>query len=320
MEGRTQESRERQLVERIKKHDVISVVGLSKNVGKTTVVNFILRRLEKACVITVGMDGENEDKIFKNTKPPIFLPQGNFAVVPSQITPYGVRIIETFETPSGTLSLVEALVDVEVQTMRMGSYEETSQMIEKIKKYADKVIVDGALARIGAISISDATILVTGAQIGKDVNEVVEKTVEYVNRILTPQAPEWMLKVIERNPTQALIWKKDRALRIKVNGVAGYEDEIVQACEDADFVYLPGAVNEEIASHVKCPIIVPSGDRIFSKVGKFFAVKNVQLIGIAVNHTSVEGNELDLDELIFELKRRLNSGIIVFDVLYDHDL
>lgn len=322
MERRTQKGGERRLFEQIKHHKVISVIGLSKNAGKTTVVNFLLRRLEKACVITVGMDGEKEDKIFKNTKPPVVLTKGNLAVVPSQLVPAGVRIVETFDTPSGNLSLVEAFMDIEIQTMRIGSYEETQKTMETISKHADKVIIDGALARMGAISISEAVILVTGTQIGRNVDDVVSKTLHLVKRILTPLPPPSMMKYLKKAPNYPFVAKNGKIFKIKASGVAGYEDEITRATKDAEFVYLPGAVTEEMASKIKCPIVVPSGDKIFTERGNFFSLRNPRLIGVAVNHVSIQGNEVDPDELIFELKKRLNNlnnGIIVFDVLYDHE-
>jgi hypothetical protein len=319
VERRAQENAERRLIERIKRHKTISVVGLAKNIGKTTVVNFLLRRLEKACVITVGVDGEKEDKIFKNIKPPVLLPKGNFAVIPSQMVPNGVKILETIDTPSANLSFVEALMDVEIKTMKIGSYDETFEVMKRMEKYANTIIVDGALARIGSISISDAVILVTGAQSGKNVEDIVSKTLQLAKRILTPQPPSALVESIKKMPNKPFVVKNGRISKIKASGVVGYEDEIEKAAKDAEYVYLPGAVTNEIASRIKCPIIVPSGDRIFSNVGKFFAVKKSELLGIAVNHTSIQGNEVEPDELISELKRRLNDGIIVFDVLYDHE-
>ena len=319
MERRAQEIPERQLIEQVKHYRLVSVVGLAKNVGKTTVVNFLLRRLSQACVITVGVDGEKEDKIFKNTKPPVFLPKGNLAVVPSTEVPVGTKILETFETPSTPLSLVKALMDVEVHTVKIGSYEETLNVVKRIRKHAKTFVIDGALARMGSISISNAAILISGAEVGKSVEEVVDKTIKVVNKILTPRAPEYVIEIANKMPKVPFAIKNDKVVKIDTNGVAGYEEEIVKMAQGAQYLYLPGAVTNEIASRVECPIVVPSPDKIFSDAGNFLSIKETKLLAVALNHTSVRGYEVNPEELIIELKKRLNDGIIVFDVLYDHD-
>ncbi len=295
---------------------MISVVGLSKNAGKTTVVNFLLRRLFRACVMTIGRDGEDRDTIFNVAKPRILLPKGAFAVVPARVLPEWGEIYETFETPSGKVALVKAKVDTEVQTIRVGSYEETLQISQKLTKYCDRIVVDGALERIGIVPYVDGTILVTGAEVGRTTEEIVEKTVKIVKKIQTPMVEEKISLKLKGLLNKVVSGKDGKISVLDVNGVAGYENEIVEFCGDADFIYLPGAVTDEIASKLKCEIVVPSSENILSDRGNFKVLKQTHLLGIGVNHTSVRGVEVDPEELILELRRRLN-GIIVFDVLYE---
>ncbi len=305
------------VTQELKRFKTVAIVGLSKNVGKTTVVNHLLRRLPGACVMTVGRDGEEEDKLFKNPKPPVELPKGRYAFVPSQIPVVGVEILETFESPSGKVSFVRALVDVNVQTVRIGSLEEILMVLEKIKKHVGTILIDGAFDRIGAVSISEAAVLVTGAQIGKDLSEIVERTLKTVRKVLTPVVPLDIVKDFENGGNEVLILENGRVRKTGIIGVAGNEEEILRACKDAELVYLPGAVTEILAERVSIPMVVPSCDRIFSEKGKFFVLKAPRLVGVAVNHSSIRANEVDPGLLIDELKRRLNDGIIVFDVLYD---
>ncbi len=310
------ESAREKVLKEVKKYRMVSVVGLSKNVGKTTIVNFLLRRLPKACVMTIGRDGEDRDTVFNVVKPRVLLPKGTFAIVPKMVFPEEVRICETFETPSGKVVLVKAEVDTEVQTIRVGSYEETLQVSRKLTKYCDQIIIDGALERIGIVPYVDGTILVTGAEVGRTAEEIVEKTMKIVKRIQTPMVEEKVSLKLKGLLNKVVSGKDRKVSMLGVGGVAGYEDEIVNFCKDADFVYLPGAVTDEIVSRLKCEIIVPSSENILSDGGNFKVLTSTHLLGVGVNHTSVKGAEVDPEELIFKLRRRLN-GIIVFDVLYE---
>lgn len=310
------ESAREEILKEVKRCRTVSVVGLSKNVGKTTTVNFLLRRLPKACVTTIGRDGEDRDTVFNVTKPRISLPKGAFAIVPTIALPEEVGICETFETPSGKVALVKAKVDTEVQTIRMGSYEKTLQISRKLTKYCDQVIIDGALERIGIVPYVDGTILVTGAEVGRTAEEIVEKTTKIVKRIQTPVVEEKISLKLKGLLNRVVSGKGKKIFVLDVDGVAGYKDEIVNFCKDADFVYLPGAVTDEITSRLKCEIVVPSSENILSERGNFKVLTQTHLLGIGVNHTSVKGVEVDPEELIFKLRRRLN-GIIVFDVLYE---
>ncbi|GEM_PF-1364667 len=308
------ERAEKKILEKIRNCRTISVIGLAKNVGKTTVVNFLLRRLGRACAITIGRDGEERDTIFNIPKPSVHIPKGSFAVVPSSILPEWGEILETFDAPSGKVVLVRAKLDVDVQTIRVGSFEMTAKISERLMDYCKHIIVDGALGRTGIASYMDCAILVTGAEVDRNVEEVVSKTVEIFKRITTPPVEYDTAEKLKNLPDKVMIGKDGKLLEVAVDGVAGHEKEIVKACKKVDFVYLPGAVTDEIASKLKCDIVVPSSEHIFSNRGKFKVLKPTNVIAVAVNATSVKGFEVNSKELILELQKRLN-GIIVFDVL-----
>ena len=305
------------IFERIKEKNchTISVVGLAKNVGKTTVVNFLLRGLERACVITIGRDGEEKDVIYNVPKPGVHVPKGSFAVVPCSVLPEWGEILETFEAASGKVALVKAKIDVDVQTVRVGSFEVTAKMLKELMKYCDDVLVDGALGRTGISAYTDCTVLVTGAEIGRNVEEVVLKTVRAFKRISTTPVETETAEKLRKFSSKVVVGKNGRVFEVDVDGVAGHEEEIVKASEKADFVYLPGAVTDEIASKLECDIIVPNSGNIFSDSGKFKVLNPTRVVGVAVNSSSVKGLEMDSSELIFELQKQLND-IIVFDVLH----
>ncbi len=304
------------IIQELKKLKNVAIVGLSKNVGKTTVVNFLLRRLEGACVMTVGRDGEEEDKLFKNPKPAVVVPEGSYAFVPAQIPVNGAEVLETFESPSGKNALIKALVELRVQTVRIGSLDEIAEILNKIEGKVGTVLIDGAFDRMGAVGISEAVVLVTGVQIGKNVPDIVTKTFEAVKRILTPLAPAELLEAFRDGKREVLTFEKGVTRSTGIIGVAGNEEKIIEACTNAKSVYLPGAVTEGLAQRLKIPIVVPTCDKIFAKKGSFFVMRKPKLIGVAVNHTSLR-SDVKPSFLVEELRKTLNGGIIVFDVLFN---
>lgn len=59
---------------------IISIIGLEKNIGKTTFLNFILEGLSRIdsnpLVLSIGRDGEVEDRLEKTRKPRIKVYKG----------------------------------------------------------------------------------------------------------------------------------------------------------------------------------------------------------------------------------------------------
>jgi len=67
------------LINAIKKNKVISIIGLSKNVSKTTTLNHIinlLRDKQTIGVTSIGRDGEPYDAITELPKPKIIVEEG----------------------------------------------------------------------------------------------------------------------------------------------------------------------------------------------------------------------------------------------------
>ena len=72
------------LISQIKKYNSISIVGMAKNTGKTTCLNYVLSKLKtesyKVAVTSIGVDGEEKDILYDTLKPRITLFPGNIFV------------------------------------------------------------------------------------------------------------------------------------------------------------------------------------------------------------------------------------------------
>ena len=65
------------LEELLRPHAAVTIVGLAKNAGKTTVVNHLLERLDgRIGLASLGLDGEARDQLTGLAKPRIAPPAG----------------------------------------------------------------------------------------------------------------------------------------------------------------------------------------------------------------------------------------------------
>ena len=91
-------------------HDVLSLIGISKNAGKTTVMNHLIRYwTDKAlCITSIGLDGEAFDTIAHHEKPRITLYPGMYIVTANdclKVSTASIRILEetNIRTPMGKI-------------------------------------------------------------------------------------------------------------------------------------------------------------------------------------------------------------------------
>ena len=78
------------LLEQLKgRYKVLSIVGMAKNAGKTTALNYILEEaMDEGMLLGVtstGRDGESSDLVTGTEKPRVFLDAGTLVSVPTQL-------------------------------------------------------------------------------------------------------------------------------------------------------------------------------------------------------------------------------------------
>lgn len=295
------------ILKEVTKYKKIAVVGLAKNVGKTTTVNFLIEHLSNVCVMTIGRDGEDEDVLYGTAKPHVNLKKDNFAIVPFSDIPKGLEIIETFDVPSGNAAFVKAKIDTAVQTIRIGGFELTNILSDRLLEFCDRVIIDGAFGRTGIASYADAVIIVTGTIAGN-----ISKSVEKIKKMLSCAVDDKIAKELAENHDSIVVANEGR--KFIFNPEKEFEKAITLS-QKADFIYIPRVIDESVLSRVKCKLVVPSADFVLSNSAKFQVLKKINVIGIEINPSSAK---IEIEPYIFidELKSIFND-IIVFDVLYD---
>ena len=184
----------------IERMRTLSIVGMCKNAGKTTVLNWLLAQTPKERVLgltSIGRDGESVDVVTGTEKPGIFVREGTLIatakdmLLRSDVT-QEILLSTGIPTPLGEVIVVRAKSAGNVQ---LAGPSITTQLRTVTDAFfslgADQAIIDGALGRksLGARAVAEGVILCTGASYNVSMEKVVKDTAG-VYRILNLKKAE----------------------------------------------------------------------------------------------------------------------------------
>ncbi|MDO4690814.1 MAG: hypothetical protein Q4A58_05905 [Fusobacterium sp.] len=333
----------------IENYKRLSIIGMEKNVGKTTLLNKLINDIgdKKILAITsIGRDGEDTDVVTSTDKPRIYIRQGSIIATgrdclnKCDITKE-ILYVTDFTTPMGDIVVVRALSDGYVDIAGPSYNAQVKKVIELMEEFGSEItIVDGALSRKStAISdVSDATILATGAALSLDMLKVVEETKKTVNFLMLDE-----IKNIEKNIKEYL--QKVKAINIKKDGSVEFIDvsnsidlanKIKEfLSEETEYFCIRGAITEKImetfienrGTFSNFTLVVEDGTKFFidnalynkaKLCGIEFKVLNkINLLFITCNPHSPLGIDFDKNEFKKRLKEEINIPII--DVVGDEN-
>lgn len=174
-----------------------AIIGMDKNVGKTTVLNYLINKTEGSVILgltSIGRDGESTDRVTYTPKPLVFIRKGTLVattrncLINSDITK---EILEStdIKTPMGDIIIARSKSDGYIDLAGPSTTTQMKSIIDKLKLYgAEKVFMDGAISRMTQCSpsIVDTAILCTGANISGSLKTIVEKTANTVRLLTLP--------------------------------------------------------------------------------------------------------------------------------------
>jgi Ni2+-binding GTPase involved in maturation of urease and hydrogenase len=123
--------------------EVLSVVGMCKNAGKTTVVNKMIETIfnqYKLGITSIGIDGETVDLVTNTHKPEIYVPKHTLVATAKatlaecDITYKVVKVFD-FTTPLGKIVLVESLSDGFVKIAGPSFNSQLEVIVNEFKQY-----------------------------------------------------------------------------------------------------------------------------------------------------------------------------------------
>ncbi len=275
------------LQELANEYKTISIVGMAKNAGKTTALNFLIEEAYdegiNLGITSTGRDGETVDLVTETEKPKVYLYEDTIVSVPAQLfelAEAGLEILSTtkYRTSLGELYLCKVKDSGYVQIAGPVAAADTKRMCAEIFGWGvDLILIDGAIDRksVASPESSDAVILSTGAVLSRDIKKVVRETAHVVELYNLPELDDLELRrIIEEriNHQQILIIKEKsgadqknesedvstigdgtsfsvEALDLKTGlGSGRFINEAID--DETRYVYIPGAFTGSIIADI----------------------------------------------------------------------
>ncbi len=310
--------------------DSTAIIGMDKNVGKTTVLNYILSKAKGSDVLgltSIGRDGESVDRVTHTPKPRIYIKKGTIlatakkCMFQSDITK---EILEStnISTPMGNIVFIRSKSDGYIDLAGPSTTSQMREIVNKLKEYgSNQIYVDGAISRMTQCSpaIVDSAILCTGAVIGTSVKTVVDKTAHVVKMLSLPKhrLSDDLEKFDLNESHRAVIIYNDGSKTFleayTSTEVAEKIDNFID--EKIETIYIKGVLSEDISKKIlskksknlAIDIIVEDGTKIFIGTDVYNQMKRhsvdiyvqypIDLKALYYNPTSPTGAELDDDTL-----------------------
>jgi len=325
---------------------VISIVGLAKNSGKTTVLNYIIKNLEndtKLGITSIGRDGEPYDIITDLPKPLIFIKRGTLIATAEETIKASEVDVSTiknspYNTPLGNIKIVEAINDGFIELAGPSINNQLFAVLGEFKKLGcNLILIDGAFDRksYGTPLISDYVILSTGASVSEKMEVVIDKTLHTVNILTLPREENIKIrdltKDIFKKAKVGLINNSFKTINLDISTLLGYEKQILDKInEDINYLVVKGALTDKLLKILikehrykkKITIIIEDATKLFveKKVFSNFlqtgneikVMKAINLIAIAINPTSPYGYRFESSKFMKKLK--LKTKIPIFDI------
>ena len=325
------------------KYNILSIVGMAKNSGKTSALNYLIEEaMDEGVVLGItstGRDGESTDLITGTDKPKVFLDAGTIVSVPVklyELADAGLEILRmtNYSTALGQIMLCRVAESGYVQIAGPVNTKDHKKMCqEMVALGAEMILIDGAIDRrsIAAPDTSDAIILATGAVLSRSLKKVVEETVHIVGLYRLPVLEEGKIRdlIISKSEAEKIMLIKGDEIQILdlKTGLAAsrFLDEAID--EDTDYIYIPGALTKSVIADIhpsklkRVRFILKDPTKIFIDVipwqqlrKKGFTVnvlENIEVAALTVNPYAPSGYSFEHEELLTAMKNAVRDIPIV---------
>jgi len=325
------------LFDLVKTYKSLSISGMCKNAGKTTVLNNLIKSIPKEemlALTSIGRDGEKTDVVTETEKPDIYIYEGSlFATAEKLLKLCDVtkEIVETtnISTPLGSVVLVRALSDGYVQLAGPSIITQLINVSRLFREHcADRVIIDGSVGRktLCTRSLADGTILCTGASFSPSMEDTIAETRHVCNILLTCEFPELKSQILPEAGERG-----DLKLKYAIIGSENLylPDDVelgnaLKQAKDPEFLYIEGALSDRlldtmlrfglpkgitIVTSDASKLLISSDNlrRLNAIDGRLGVLESINLAAITINPISAYGNHYDS----VEFKQKMTAAVPV---------
>lgn len=179
----------------------LSLIGLSKNAGKTTTINHLVRaaagRSLPLGLVSTGRDGEEQDAITELPKPRIWAPAGTWvATAKAALCAGSARMTPVQElpikTPFGSVVVGRVQEAGEVLLIGPGSAQRVAEVLGGLEAHGARLcLVDGSFDRIAAAApaVTGRVVLAAGAAYSHSMAETLAQVRHVLDLFDLPPVP-----------------------------------------------------------------------------------------------------------------------------------
>ena len=282
----------------------LSIIGMCKNAGKTTVLNKLIAELNESRVrlglTSIGRDGESTDLVTRTAKPGIYVYEGTLVATAvdmfrlSDIT--RERIYSTgWPTPMGEVAVVRAL----------------------------------SRKTLCAPTVSEATILCTGASYSRDINVVIEDTAFSTALLTLPRQESFSEAELDIPMNGKIRFKRaDGTVEQMKDGLTLAEALRCREYADVKSAYITGAVTDATIKPVlmggaklkgfelsaedgsKLLLSHDSYEKLLIRGVRIGVRRPVKLAAITVNPVSAYGFHMDPKLLLDSMRAAVSVPVV----------
>jgi hypothetical protein len=331
-------------ISHILQHNSVAIVGMAKNTGKTTCLNYVMQRLQSEGVnialTSIGVDGEERDILYQTPKPRITLSQGMIFITSEkdfEQREFSAEVLSVSErsTPLGRLITARAQGSGKVVLSGPSDSAWLQAVIAAMPEHGvELTLVDGALSRMSLASpaVTEAMILCTGAACSPQLPELIRRTKFRCSLIDLEQADSCLQDRLQTLPMGVWTQSKTSDEWEKIsNSVFTFENVSEKFLQDICTIYVSGAVTDVffkllntkknqgirliVSDFTKLFITPLTYDKFISNGGCIHVLQKAKLLAVCINPISPEGT--CLNSILLREKMQVALGLPVYDVVRD---
>lgn len=333
------------LIDNLSPFNSLSIIGMEKNTGKTTCLNYILEQLKekerKVAVTSIGIDGEHTDLVTQTQKPEIEIFKGIGFVTSEYFynkKKLTAEILDVSQrsTAHGRLVFAKAITSGKVILSGPNTTVWLKQVMEQLRTFGfDFIITDGALFRksLASPTLSESLILTTGTALTPVLSELVRKT-KFVYQLTQIEEFNTTIKSsLENLETGIYALNDDKYMDLQIPSSLMLDKYKNALFSHGNTLYAAGIVTNSLLNSLSIHKEIANTTLIAKDFTKIFVSKDVlshyyraggklkvlnknKLVAICINPTSPQGYIMDSNKLIQALQKEVN--VPVYDLLINN--
>lgn len=327
----------------------LSVIGLSKNAGKTVTLNHLIRAAaaQKLTLglVSTGRDGEREDAITELPKPRIWAPVGTWIATAKGALEACTARVDLFRelpvsTPFGPVVIGRVTREGEVLLIGPGSVKKVAELLGALESMGARFcMVDGSFDRIAAAApaVTGRVVLAAGAAYSTSMGETVAQVRHVLDVFDMGAVPPAIENTVENAVQLApvcVITLAGAVIEVPVPSALGNPELIVDTLSahqaQGAYLVLNGALSDRLVMMLlrrrinQAHVVVHDPTHVLVERnlwrrwrrfgGQVYGRRRVELLAVTTNPYSPVGQPYDA-RAFFEAVRTV-AGRPVFDLEY----